>query len=86
MSVINTIICKYISDKWLSPWLKEGKSQVAFGNKHNIEESTVRKLKGEREYHIPLETIYKICKERNINLSEFFSAVEDEFPEVKMKK
>ncbi|MBC9794891.1 transcriptional regulator [Sinomicrobium weinanense] len=86
MDSINKIICKYITVNWLAPWLKEGKSQVAFGNKHNVEESTVRKLKGEKEYRIPVETLYRICKERNINLSEFFKELEEKHPPIRVNK
>lgn len=73
MTSINVKICSYITKEWLFPWLKEGKSQNSFAIKHNIDESTIRKIKGKKEYRIPVETLIKICEARDIRLSEFFS-------------
>ena len=75
MTDVNSKICAYITKEWLNPWLKEGKSQTSFANAHNVEESTIRKLKGTKTYRIPVETLQKICDARNINLSEFFKQV-----------
>ena len=75
MTDVNSKICAYITKEWLNPWLKEGKSQTSFANAHNVEESTIRKLKGNKTYRIPVETLQKICDARNINLSEFFKQV-----------
>ncbi len=62
MTSINVEICNYITKEWLFPWLKEGKSQNSFAIKHNIDESTVRKIKGKEVYRIPVETLIKICE------------------------
>tara|TARA_Y100001933_G_scaffold48957_1_gene47740 strand:- start:864 stop:1097 length:234 start_codon:yes stop_codon:yes gene_type:complete len=72
MSNINVEICNYITKEWLLPWLREGKSQSSFAIKHNIDESTVRKIKGRNEYRIPVETLNRICEAKGIKLSEFF--------------
>lgn len=72
MSNINVEICSYITREWLLPWLREGKSQSSFAIKHNIDESTVRKIKGRNEYRIPVETLNRICEAKGIKLSEFF--------------
>ncbi|WP_335341874.1 helix-turn-helix domain-containing protein [Flagellimonas oceani] len=72
MSNINVEICSYITKEWLLPWLREGKSQSSFAIKHNIDESTVRKIKGRNEYRIPVETLNRICEAKGIKLSEFF--------------
>ncbi|MEC3965636.1 helix-turn-helix transcriptional regulator [Flagellimonas halotolerans] len=72
MSNINVEICSYITEEWLLPWIKEGKSQSSFAIKHNIDESTVRKIKGRNEYRIPVETLNRICEAKGIKLSEFF--------------
>ena len=75
MSNINVEICSYITKEWLLPWLKEGKSQSSFAIRHNIDESTVRKIKGRNEYRIPVETLNRICEAKNLKLSEFFKMV-----------
>lgn len=72
----NSKICGYITKEWLNPWLKSGKSQTAFANAHNVEESTIRKIKGTKTYRIPVETLQRICESRNIKLSEFFKLIE----------
>ncbi|TBX67488.1 transcriptional regulator [Flavobacterium silvisoli] len=71
----NSKICGYITKEWLNPWMKEGKSQTAFANAHNVEESTIRKIKGSKNYRIPVETLQKICEARNLKLSEFFKLI-----------
>ncbi|MFL9836730.1 helix-turn-helix transcriptional regulator [Flavobacterium sp. ST-75] len=72
---INNLICTYIVREWLNPWLKSGKSQTTFANMHNIDESTIRKMKTQKSYRVPVETLYKICEARNIKLSDFFKKV-----------
>lgn len=72
MTNINVEICSYITKEWLHPWLKEGKSQNAFAMLHNIDESTVRKIKNINEYRIPVETLNRICEARGITLFDFF--------------
>lgn len=72
MTNLNIAICSYITKEWLHPWLKEGKSQNAFAIKYNIDESTVRKIKGKNEYRIPVETLNIICEARGIKLRNFF--------------
>lgn len=76
-------IYAYIEKLW-----KESKmSKRQFALKYNIDERTLRDiLNNNSTYQISLPTIYRICEVRNIMVSEFFSAVEDEFPEVKIKK
>ena len=59
------------------PWLKENKSQNSFAKNHDIEESTVRKIKSDTTYRIPVETLYKICKSRKITLEEFFKLIDE---------
>lgn len=72
MTNINIQICSYITEEWLHPWLNEGKSQNSFALSHNIDESTVRKIKSTKEYRIPVETLKRICDARGISLSDFF--------------
>lgn len=69
---INKKICNYIVKEWLKPWIDQGKSQTSFAKLHNVEESTIRKIKGENTYHIPVETLYKICSARKLSLKDFF--------------
>ena len=76
MTEINSKICGYITKEWLTPWVKAGKSQTAFADAHNVEESTIRKIKGEKKYRIPVETLEKICEARNLKLSEFFILID----------
>jgi len=72
----NNKICGFITKEWLTPWIKDGKSQTAFANAHNVEESTIRKIKGSKNYRIPVETLQKICDARNLKLSDFFKLIE----------
>lgn len=75
MSNVNNKICLYIVKEWLTPWLEEGKSQTSFANAHNVEESTIRKIKGNNNYRVPVETLYRICEARKVTLFEFFKEV-----------
>ncbi|MFP5439049.1 MAG: helix-turn-helix domain-containing protein [Bacteroidia bacterium] len=72
---INDIICKYIVKEWLNPWLQQGRSQTTFANMHNIDESTIRKIKSHKSYRIPVETLNRICDARKIKLSDFFREI-----------
>lgn len=72
---INKKICNYIAEEWLKPWIDDGKSQTTFAKLHNVNESTIRKIKGENIYHIPVDTLYKICKARKLSLKEFFDKI-----------
>ncbi len=74
---INEKICYYITKNWLIPWLKENKSQNSFAKNHDIEESTVRKIKSDNAYRIPVETLYRICKARKITLEQFFNLINE---------
>jgi len=76
MTDANSKICSYITKVWLNPWIKEGKSQTAFANAHNVEESTIRKIKGSKTYRIPVETLQKICDARNLKLADFFKLID----------
>ncbi|MDN3692440.1 helix-turn-helix transcriptional regulator [Chryseobacterium tructae] len=77
MTDINEKICSYITKKWLIPWLQEGKSQNSFAKSHGVEESTIRKIKSEETYRIPVETLFKICEARKISLSDFFKLINE---------
>lgn len=79
---INRAICEFITQAWINPFLENGGSQVEFADRHNILESTVRKIKGKSEYRIPVETLFKICQERKICISDFFKEVEKKFPDL----
>ncbi len=72
MAEINRIICDYITREWIRPWLDQKKSQRAFADKCNVEESIIRKIKGKEEYRIPVETLEKICEGQEISLHTFF--------------
>lgn len=85
MAAINFFICEYINREWLQPWLDQNQSQRSFADKCNVEESIIRKIKGNVEYRIPVETLQKICEGQNTNLSAFFKRLEEMFPEIKIK-
>lgn len=82
---INKAICEYITKEWINPFLENGGTQVGFADHHNILESTVRKIKNTPNYRIPVETLFKICQERQICISDFFKQLEKTFPEFKMR-
>lgn len=77
---INTKICEFIKTEWIEPFIANGGSQIEFADKHNILESTVRKIKGETPYRIPVETLHRMCLERGILLSDFFKLFEKMYP------
>lgn len=76
MDDINKKICNYITKEWIKPWIDEGKSQTTFAKLHNVDESTIRKIKGENIYRIPVETLYKICNARKLSLKKFFEKLD----------
>lgn len=76
MTDVNKKICSFIVSEWLNPWIKEGKSQTSFANIHNIEESTIRKIKGSKTYRIPVETLNRICEARDLKLAAFFKLLD----------
>tara|TARA_R100001039_G_C1794558_1_gene74441 strand:- start:324 stop:590 length:267 start_codon:yes stop_codon:yes gene_type:complete len=82
---INKAICEYITKEWINPYLANGGTQVGFADHHNILESTVRKIKKTPNYRIPVETLFKICQERRISVSDFFRQLEKTFPELKIE-
>lgn len=51
-----------------------------FADSHNMDEGTFRNIleawEKKKDYQISLTTIYKICRNRNINLYQFFREVE----------
>ncbi|WP_418637786.1 hypothetical protein [Winogradskyella sp.] len=51
-----------------------------FADSHNLDEGTFRNIleawKKEKAYQITLSTIYKICRNRNMNIFQFFHDVE----------
>jgi DNA-binding Xre family transcriptional regulator len=83
---INEAICEFITEEWINPYLAKGGTQVGFADTHNILESTVRKIKNTPRYRIPVETLFKMCKERKISISEFFIQLEKYFPEIKIEE
>lgn len=83
---INKAICEFITKEWINPFLANGRAQVGFADNHNILESTVRKIKNSPNYRVPVETLYKICHERRISVSEFFRQLEKMFPKLKNEK
>lgn len=72
MAAINVLICDYITREWLQPWFDQKKSQRAFADKCNVEESIIRKIRGKQEYRIPVETLEKICDGQGMTLQIFF--------------
>ena len=75
MAEINHIICQFITKEWLEPWLNERKSQRAFADKSNVEESIIRKIKSNSEYRIPVETLERICEGQGVTLQAFFKKI-----------
>lgn len=77
MDSINVIICRYIYKNWIV----NAQSQRAFASDHDIEESTVRKIKNtalgtnNTEYNIPINTLRKICVAEDLSLEEFFKRI-----------
>ncbi|WP_294232658.1 transcriptional regulator [uncultured Chryseobacterium sp.] len=76
---INIAICKYIYNNWIST----AKSQRQFATDHEIEESTVRKIKNialgtsKTDYNMTINTLHKICQSRKTSLENFFKLVKE---------
>lgn len=74
---LNIAICKYVYTHWIS----KVKSQREFASKHEIEESTVRKIKNvalgtaKTDYNISLGTLAKICRKEEMTLKDFFGNI-----------
>lgn len=74
---LNIAICKYIYINWIL----KAKSQREFASKHEIEESTVRKIKGialgttKIDYNMSLRTLAKICRKEKMTLKQFFENI-----------
>jgi|SRR6478672_8514776 len=72
MTNLDEKICRYIYNEWIL----KSKSQRSFAIEHNIEEVTVRKIKGValegKKYSVPVETVGRICEARGLKLGEFF--------------
>lgn len=75
---LNFAICTYIYVNWIS----KAKSQRDFAFKHDIEESTVRKIKNvalrtnKTDYNMYLTTLAKICRKEELSLNEFFGNID----------
>jgi len=71
------IICRYI----YANWIVNAQSQREFASVHEIEESTVRRIKNialgtaKTDYNMSLKTLNKICQKRGISLEEFFHLI-----------
>ncbi|HCA09390.1 transcriptional regulator [Chryseobacterium sp.] len=71
------VICHYIYSKWIV----NAQSQRDFASIHEIEESTVRRIKNialgtaKEDYNMSLKTLSKICKKQEISLEEFFKLI-----------
>ena len=76
----NHAIYKYIEYLFKKSELSKRK----FAKVHFIEDSTVRDILNKGDYQISLLTIFRICEGENIRPSEFFSEVENMFPEAKI--
>jgi len=73
------VICHYIYSKWIV----KAQSQRDFASIHEIEESTVRRIKNialgtaKDDYNMSLKTLYKICRKQEISLQEFFKLINE---------
>lgn len=67
-------------------WIKQVINNTEFAHKNNIDEKTVRNIKGLKTEGASLQTIINICETQGINLSDFFKEAEKLFPELKIKK
>tara|TARA_R110002051_G_scaffold63132_5_gene114915 strand:+ start:16104 stop:16325 length:222 start_codon:yes stop_codon:yes gene_type:complete len=72
MGSLDRKICSYISKNWIGT--TQAKTQFALN--HDIDEKTVRRIYGDENYKISLLTLNKICKARNIKLSDFFKLID----------
>lgn len=67
-------------------WIKQVENNTEFADKNNIDEKTVRNIKGEKLESVSLQTIINICETQGMNLSEFFKKAESLYEELKIKK
>ena len=64
-------------------WIKQVTNNTEFANKNNIDEKTVRNIKGIKTESASLQTIINICETQGMNLSDFFKHAESLFPQLK---
>jgi len=76
----------YIVKALYELWIKQVTNNTEFAHKNNIDEKTVRNLKGLKTESASLHTILNICETQGVNLSEFFKEAEKLFPELKIKR
>ncbi len=73
------VICKYIYNNWIV----NSKSQREFASSHDIEESTVRRIKNialgtaKGNYNMTLNTLYKICRKQNFTMESLFKEINE---------
>lgn len=67
-------------------WIKQVRNNTEFAHKNNIDEKTVRNIKGLKTESASLQTIINICETQGVNLSEFFQEAEKLFPDLKIVK
>ena len=72
MADLSRKICDYITSEWIS----KAKSNRQFAIEHNVDEKTVRRIIGDPDYEMTLETLEKICEGRGIKLGEFFGMLD----------
>jgi len=73
MVIINKTICNYIAKEWIS----KSKSNRSFAIDHNIDEKTVRKIRKDNGYNMPVKTLQRICEAREIKISDFFLLIDN---------
>lgn len=74
MQDLYDIINDFITREWIGP---SEESARAFATNHDIDEKTVRRIKGWKEasYQITIYTLEKICTARDLTLEEFFKLI-----------
>ena len=65
----------FVISETLSTWIRQAKSNRDFALNHNIDEKIVRRILDDKEYHIPVETLARICENRQMKLSTFFKEI-----------
>lgn len=86
--LINKLICRFITEKFLSPTRDENGREISqneYSEIIDISSSVLTKMKNEVGYNIPLSTINSICEKEQLSLSEFFRQFEQRFPEAIIK-
>ena len=74
---INKYLCQYIDEEWFDP----RKSNNDLADEFGVHDSIIAKIKGDKNYNIPVHTLHKMCFYKEVKMSNLLNLLEDRFGE-----